>query len=446
MTAPPLRATDERAPSKPRVRKATVAAPNLAPNKAYRAGELIGQKYRLIELLGQGGMGAVWRAHNETLDVDVAIKLIRAKPDAPDHGDRATQRLLHEARAAAQIGHPAIARVFDFGISDQREPYIVMELLSGSDLADVLSKRGRLSPMKAVRTMIPIADALDAAHCRGIVHRDLKPENIVLSRAQDGRLRPKLVDFGIAKSERAASLGITHAGAALGSPMYMSPEQVQGLDVDSRSDVWAFSVVLYELITGKPPFEGKNYNALVQSIVSSDPPQLMSFGVGDDDLWRILRRGLHKDVNLRWSSIADLGIALAAWLSSRGVYEDISGGAITTRWLRRRGAADVVASIAPGATLSVSTPAEPASLATSKRTSLSRPRMFLIAGISALVGLGLVAATASDVTDRGSGPISGVAEPRGPRALRVQATAAETSSQPATRAAATQAVEATAVP
>ncbi len=352
MSAKRLHVTSEHSKSSGgRVRKATVAAPELSLKKPYHPGERIAGKYSLIEKLGEGGMGAVWRAHNETLDVDVAIKLMRDDEiEADDALAMLGDRSLQEARAAARLGHPAIARVFDFGITDHDDPFIVMELLKGEDLADTLARRGRIAATKAVATLLPIAHALEAAHAKGIVHRDIKPENIFMARQEDGRVQPKLVDFGIAKVERSKSHRLTQTGAMLGSPIYMSPEQARGDDVDRLADVWAISVVLYEMITGRPPFEGKNYNALLYSIIADDPPAITSFGTGDDELWEILKRGLEKDPDKRWSTMQQFGAKLGRWMIARDVHEDITGASIAAQWLRRvQTDADVLASMLPPA-------------------------------------------------------------------------------------------------
>src|SRR5688572_9667183 len=172
--------------------------PNSSRSSTYTEGQLIGDKYRLVRPLGEGGMAAVWLAQNETLDIQVAIKFIRS--DMQHAG--LSSRLLQEARAAARLGHPAIVRVIDFGKTETGDPYIVMELLSGEDLGASIKRRGTMPPMKAVRTLIPIVDALAVAHSKRIVHRDLKPENIFLSEGEGGKIQPKVVDFGIAKLEK----------------------------------------------------------------------------------------------------------------------------------------------------------------------------------------------------------------------------------------------------
>lgn len=297
--------------------------------RRYHAGEVIAEKYLLGRVLGQGGMGDVWLAHNQTLDIDVAIKLIRAESANADLADR----LLTEARAAARLGHPAIVRINDFGKTSLGDPYIVMELLDGEDLAKTLVARGRLSPMKAVRSLLPIAHALTTAHTKGIVHRDLKPGNIFLAKTDEGHINPKLVDFGVAKLENEHPPRPSHTGALFGSPLYMSPEQARGDDVDHRADIWALAVVLYETMVGRPPFDGKNYNAVLYSITTNPPTPITDFALGDPELWAILDRALQKDPDRRWYSMRDFGEALARWLQDRGVFADITGASLETNWL-----------------------------------------------------------------------------------------------------------------
>jgi serine/threonine protein kinase len=296
-------------------------------SRYYAPGEVIGGKYELIRPLGEGGMGSVWLASNRALDSHVALKLLKADLDAADAGER----LLQEARAAARIGHRAIVRVFDFGHTEQGDPFIVMELLEGETLADVLTTRGRLTPIKSVQILLPVVDALSAAHARGIVHRDLKPENIFLVREQR-RTQPKIVDFGIAKVEQQAgsTRTLTRQGTVLGSPGYMSPEQARGLaDVDQRTDVWSVCVVLYECITGRPAFDGENYNALMRAIIEDSVVPSVDLAAGDASLWNVLERGLRKEPGERWPSMRALGGALAQWLLSHDVAQDVCGDPLT---------------------------------------------------------------------------------------------------------------------
>lgn len=190
----------------------------------YGAGDCVGGKYRLESLLGRGGMGEVWTASNETLAVQRAVKLIRSEAECREN----TDRLLHEARAAARLADPAIVRVFDFGKTQYGDPFLVMEVLRGEDLASAIRRKERLKATRAVRILLPVIRALGLAHLHGIVHRDLKPENIFLTKGADGRIQPKLLDFGIAKLKDMQSLRLTMDGSVMGSPLYMAPEQARG--------------------------------------------------------------------------------------------------------------------------------------------------------------------------------------------------------------------------
>ena len=294
-------------------------------------GSIVAGRYLLERAIGRGGMGMVWVGRDLTLDIDVAIKLIRHDRAAPE----ARGRLLQEARAAARIGHPSIVRVFDFGESIEGDPFIVMELLHGESLSGVLQRRQRLAPLVAVSTLLPVASALVAAHSKGIVHRDLKPDNLLLVSTEAGALVPKLLDFGIARLLDAdPERRFTLAGEVLGSPDYMSPEQARGeIDVGAATDIWAFSVLLYEAITGKRPFNGINYNALILAIITATPTPTTELAAGDGELWSILARGLEKDATARWPSMRELGVALAFWASERGLREDVAGSSLSSHWL-----------------------------------------------------------------------------------------------------------------
>ena len=299
--------------------------------RRYNADDVVAAKYQLIRILGEGGMGEVWEARNIGLDSAVAIKLIRADLDE----DSAAERLVQEARAAARLGHPAIVRVFDVGETHFGDPFIVMERLRGDNMGDLLGTEGRLTAVAAVQILLPIADALATAHIKGIVHRDIKPENIYLAEDENGELQPKLVDFGVAKLENAeVDSKLTMRGTIVGSPGYLAPEQARGSDAaDYRVDIWAFSVVLYELITGVPPFTGGNYNALLRSIVEDEPLPTVEHKAGDAELWSVLERGLRKDPQQRWPSMLEFGRALAHWAFSQGVDEDICGTGLEAKWL-----------------------------------------------------------------------------------------------------------------
>jgi serine/threonine-protein kinase len=304
-----------------------------ADRTEYLAGAVIADRYKLVRPLGRGGMGVVWVAHSLVLGVDVALKLIHSDLGGTTSGTR----MAREAHAAARLGHPAMVRVFDFGWTSRADPFLVMELVQGESLGSILRRELRLPAIQAVQLLLPLADGLRSAHDKGIVHRDVKPDNILIARDEFGRQQPKLLDFGIAKVDQTLAnedRKLTQEGVALGSPEYMSPEQASGReDIDHRSDVWALCVVLYESITGKMPFDRPNYNALMQAIIHDGALPTTDFSAGDPDLWRVIERGLQKNPENRWSSMTELGEALALWLYEHGVKEDISANSLRAVWL-----------------------------------------------------------------------------------------------------------------
>ncbi|HXK18248.1 MAG TPA: serine/threonine-protein kinase, partial [Polyangiaceae bacterium] len=217
---------------------ASVAEVVAEPNP-YLAGEVVGDRYRLVREIGRGGMGVVWVAHSLVLGVDVALKLIRASAAS----SALSSRMAREAHAAARLGHPALVRVFDFGWTRHGDPYLVMELVLGETLAALVKREARMPAIRAVQTLLPIVDGLRMAHDKGIVHRDIKPDNVFLATDALGRRQPKLLDFGIAKVDKQIDGRLTQVGAVLGSPDYMSPEQALGLDdIDERTDIWSLCV------------------------------------------------------------------------------------------------------------------------------------------------------------------------------------------------------------
>jgi eukaryotic-like serine/threonine-protein kinase len=289
-------------------------------------GTVLGGKYRLVKRLSEGGMGSVWVAHHEALDTDVAVKILHRTARDPI----SAERFHREARAAAKLGHPAIVRVLDYGHSDDGDPYIVMERLRGEDLRTRISRAGPLPPVAAVRLLLPVAHAVAAAHEKGIVHRDLKPENIFLSVSESSGVQPKLVDFGIATMTAASPLTVD---SVLGSPGYMSPEQARGDEVDYRTDIWSFCIVLYEALVGKPPFIATNYNAVLREVIESDPVPLVSILPDEAELWGLMQRGLAKNRRERWPSMRILGIELAQWLLARGISDDATNTSLQSTWM-----------------------------------------------------------------------------------------------------------------
>ncbi len=302
----------------------TVASPS-----RYAPGEILLGRYRLIEPLAVGGMGAVWRAHNQLLDAEVAVKVMVRL--ASDPTGVALQRAHREARLAAQLRHPAVCATIDFGISDRGDPVVVSELLHGEGLDEVLESEGPLSTTRAGQLLLPVLDGLAAAHSKGIVHRDVKPSNIFLARDEAGNLQPKLIDFGIARG-LSDKQRITVAGLVCGTPDYMSPEQASGSnDVDWRSDLWSVCVSLYELVSGRVPFEANNYNAVMFAVIHRPYAHLGALGAEDHDFLAIIERGLSKDRAARFQSARELARQVSMFLLARGVDVDACGHLLRTR-------------------------------------------------------------------------------------------------------------------
>jgi serine/threonine-protein kinase len=231
-------------------------------------GKTVEGKYRIDALIGQGGMGAVYRAENTRIGKPVALKVL-SRGYTP--GSDSERRFLREARVAGSLGHPNIVEVFDLGNLDDGKPFQVMELLEGQSLAERIRNEGALPEREALEFCDQVLSALEAAHDRGVIHRDLKPENVFLAQRGDTTIA-KLLDFGVSKSLTEHTLSLTMTGAVVGTPYYLSPEQARGdRNIDHRVDLWAMGVLMYETLTGVLPFSASNYNQLMAKILSTRP-------------------------------------------------------------------------------------------------------------------------------------------------------------------------------
>ena len=274
---------------------------NLASD-APRVGDRLADRYELQSEIGRGGMGRVFRAHDEVLGRDVAIKVL----SHTGVGDADFQRITaQEARAAARVAHPGVVTIFDTGVHNDRS-FLVMELAPGESLRQMLHERHRLPAAEAAQIASQVADALEHAHRQGVFHCDVKPHNIIIPPA--GGL-PKLVDFGIA---RAASVtGAITTEEITGSVPYLAPEQVRGERIDGRTDVYALGVVLFEMLTGRTPFKGDNVAAVLAQRLTSDPPAPRSLNPAiPRELERVLLRALERDPSRRYHTAAAFRDAL----------------------------------------------------------------------------------------------------------------------------------------
>lgn len=274
------------------------------------AGQILANKFQIEKVLGQGGMGVVVAARHLQLEQKVALKFLL--PEAAQHGDT-VQRFLREARAAVKLRSEHVAKVLDVGTLDTGSPYIVMEFLQGDDLSTHLERQGPLPIEEAIDYVMQACEGLADAHKAGIIHRDLKPANLFLTTRSDGSPCVKILDFGISKLNEGIDKGITKTTEIMGSPQYMSPEQLRAARLtDARSDIWALGVILFQLLTGQMPFERETLPELFTAIVLDTPPSPRSLRNDlPDGLALIMLRCLEKDPAHRYQSVAELAAALA---------------------------------------------------------------------------------------------------------------------------------------
>lgn len=272
-------------------------------------GDEIAGKYRVETVIGQGGMGAVYSARNMLTGKRVAIKWL-----LPEHAGSSTrERLLREARIACSIEHPNVVDIYDVG-EHQGGLFLVMEYLRGQPLSDVLAERGRLDPEELIALLLPTMRGVHAAHQAGVIHRDLKPENIILSES-DGEIVPKVVDFGVSKTMGASSVphsSLTRTGALVGTPHYMALEQVDGTNqIDPRTDVYAFGVLLYRALTGYYPFDGSSLGEVILKIGTKDAAPMRSVRPElPGGLDAAVQRALSRNRDLRFRDLEELAQAL----------------------------------------------------------------------------------------------------------------------------------------
>lgn len=265
-------------------------------------------KYVLERRLGEGGMGVVYKAHHKFLKTTRAIKTIKSELIGNDTSF--VKRFHQEAMAAAAIGHPNIIAVLDYGLLQEKIPYIVMEFVEGVSLETLITNKTRFTPEEALEYMQVITSALSAAHKHGIVHRDLKPLNIMIESGGSVREQIRILDFGLAKIKSTDLFGSFVAAKTVGivgSPAYMAPEQWSGEETDRRCDVYSLGIILYEMLTGDVPFKGSNIPAIMKKHLLTPPPPLATPGSGiSPEVEKVVHRALEKQPEMRTASVEDL--------------------------------------------------------------------------------------------------------------------------------------------
>ena len=280
-------------------------------------GDIIAERYRVVAQIGEGAMGTVYRAEHVQISKVLAIKLLHHEVEQNPEN---VARFHREAEAASRLNHPNTVHVFDFGRTKSGSLYLVMEHVDGDDLGKVLEREGALPFGRVAYLCAQVAGSVADAHAAGIIHRDLKPENIVIAPGRDGE-RPKVLDFGLAKLfEGALDAQVTSSGTIVGTPYYMSPEQIQGQELDGRSDVYAMGAIMYECVVGEPPFDAPNPVGVLSRHLSEEPtpPSQRSPLSVPAEADEIIMRCLAKDPEARYQSAEELRQDLIAYLTAVG--------------------------------------------------------------------------------------------------------------------------------
>jgi len=288
-------------------------------------GQILAGKYEVVEVIGIGGMGVVVAAKHMQLEQKVALKFLR--PEAMQSKE-AVERFLREAKNAVRLRSEHVAKVIDVGTLETGAPYMVMEFLEGADLSRVVQATGSITVEEAVHFVLQASEAIAEAHSLGIIHRDLKPQNLFVTRRVDGKPLVKVLDFGISKTmDTQSGLSLTRTSSIMGSPLYMSPEQMRSTkNVDQRADIWALGVILYELLTGRVPFEAEAVPELCLKVVQDQPDSPKSLRPEiPEGLNLVVLKCLEKDPAMRFTNVAELAEALEPYsLQARGASERIA--------------------------------------------------------------------------------------------------------------------------
>ena len=290
--------------------RAEAAGGTPEPVRDPMVGRIIGERYRILQLLGTGGMGVVYKVEHVAMGKVAALKMLHPNLSA----DReVARRFRSEAQAVARLEHPNTVQVFDFGISEGTL-YMVMEFVRGQDLGAILRRDGRLPWTRAAPLLLQVCDALSEAHDAGIVHRDLKPENVMVARNRVGDEVAKVLDFGLAKLRRKDDLSVTARGSLVGTPFYMSPEQIRAEELDARSDIYSLGAMLYRMLVGAPPFSGPTPLAVVSAHLTEKlvPPSQRAPDVAwDARVEALILRAMARSAGDRFPRVEALREAIA---------------------------------------------------------------------------------------------------------------------------------------
>lgn len=267
------------------------------------------ENYDVVDFIGQGGMGSVYKVTGKSVEGNLAVKVLRPE-FVPDH--IAVKRFEQEAIAASKLTHPNLVQVFGHGTTSDGSPYLVMEYLEGESLGEYFDRVGKIAPEVVLDIFIQVCGALSHAHNKGVIHRDLTPGNIILTFAEDGSVTARVVDFGIAKIQHdmRSTQDLTETGSVLGSPSYMSPEQCLGLNIDSRTDIYSIGCVLYEALTGEELFSGENPVQVIAKHLEETPDKIYNSRDIPRKLENVISTCLEREINNRYQSTVELGIDL----------------------------------------------------------------------------------------------------------------------------------------
>ena len=289
-----------------------MSQPETEKVRGMQSGYVLDNRYEIVSLVGSGGMGVVYKVRQTHFDKFFALKTLLSR----NLSSQALVRFQQEAKAVSNLNHAGLIKLYDFGLTDEGTPFMVMDFVEGGSLADAIKQAGQLPLERVLRIFVDASDALAHAHQRGIIHRDLKPSNILLEKSEQFEELVKIVDFGVAKmleNEGDNGLTLTRTGEFLGSPLYMSPEQCSGKPADQRSDVYSLGCSMFEALTGGPPFQGDSALAILLKHQNETAPALAEVSLGKSfpkDLEDVIGKALSKDANARYQSAREFCSAL----------------------------------------------------------------------------------------------------------------------------------------